>query len=952
MAQRPPTSASIGQTSLQKASALSLVGRLSSIGVSGVVALDVGGTSDPYVTWWISGEGAGPPNKRTTSVAHKRTTAVFAETFSLDVSVFSVESLKKLYLELEVFDRNTMVADELIGRAHVDLYTAACGARHYALVLTTAPGPSAPAAAGAGTAVSAAARGSSPATPSVGSPLLLAGIAPPAAATPAASAAAAAAALAASAPRGVLTFELTLSQAADSMAVVSDVVAELQLDDSVGSIAGTLLRQDDPFSPVGRPTRAAGKKGALQLAQPAPSVVGSAADPDAAASRPARAESMFPPADGAHDSVGTQPQQQSAPPATLLTSAGDAETLASPHGLPRSLMQLQVSAPESAAAAAARRIAAKPPRLLMQASFAFDFALPGAAVALTPHVHRYDGSNGSHGHDHGHSRSRGGSASAASAVASAAASAPASSGPDALVRSPHGTSRGAGVIEADPFAARLEFTAGDVRTGPNSATLTELLRSALVLRIVRADTLAPVFEAYVPLAELPLTLATHGHGSGSGSGSGSAGTPSGLGSVIPPVTTSLAPSTGATIGPTVSVPFVAPLFVAAEADKARSEAEALLALAAEAASPLAVLSPKKRSASGVSSFVAASNAGAASGDGADEGGYSDADSDSNSEASVIEDGGEPLRRTVGVVRGSICFARLPSLTQLIAGRCESYRGVVNAVMLTTTQPHPPTHVWSYAEPAAAAAAIASAAAAGVHPGMPLPAAAPLPLLHGSAGAAGAAGVRAPSPAAAAPPAASTVTGPKHLPAAASSASASFAVGSGTTSLSPAAGLTHPPLKPSHSAPMPTPHTTAAVGAPAAVPAPPAAARGSGSSPAASSGSGQSQPGHVHAGSVSSAGLSGRWASAFGARAPSPAPVSAYAGPAAAAAALSPAAVGPVPALSQPPTAAFVSVVPPPATAAASAAVAAVPKAVSLPSGTLGKTPWEWQLTTIGAQPDA
>jgi hypothetical protein len=571
--------------------AIVLIGSLTKLAATGLPALDMGMSSDPYLSWCIKGDTVPAPSRKRTCVIPRVTSAVWPESFQIELTVYHLDTLKELFLDIECWDKNSVTADEFIGRCSVDLFTAATAPKQFSLLLTLEDGVT---------------------------------------------------------PRGVITFDLSLTQAAEAVVACRNVEVELQVE-GPDSIAAALLRTEAPFSPLSAPAQPFATAFALR----SPGASGLRGDPAAA---------------------------PSAGSAATLPAAEEHRPLLAVRQPDRRVEQLQ----------------AHPPKLLLEATFAFDFALPGSAdltakaaggagaatvlqaeasVCAPPSA----GTQPSAGMQPSQpTREPAGAqqqlppqnptAAASTAAASAASTAAAAaalaspSGPahgqltsvstesfsdgGSSVGSEGGASGGSHMNLSDGTAQGaaagaasggcvLEYACAEVRTGANSATLPELVRTALVLRLLRADTYLPVAEGFVPLCRLPVCPGTDG----------------------------------------ADVAFVAPLFVAAGAEE-------LPPLSPGADGGLLSLGSPFGSGFGHHAAVGSaflSPTGIASPSGTVDTG----------------DTGR-MRRTLGVIRGTAGFARAPVLAQMVAGRYEHFRGVVDGVALCDTLQYLPTRVWSYA----------------------------------------------------------------------------------------------------------------------------------------------------------------------------------------------------------------------------------------------------------------
>jgi len=542
--------------------AIVLIGSLTKLAATGLPALDMGMSSDPYLSWCIKGDTVPAPSRKRTCVIPRVTSAVWPESFQIELTVYHLDTLKELFLDIECWDKNSVTADEFIGRCSVDLFTAATAPKQFSLLLTLEDGLT---------------------------------------------------------PRGVITFDLSLTQAAEAVVACRNVEVELQVE-GPESVAAALLRTEAPFSPLSAPAQPFAN--AFSLRSPGAAGVAGSALPAAEEHRPLLA----------------------------VRQPG------------RIVEQLQ----------------AHPPKLLLEATFAFDFALPGsadltakaaggagAAPALQPEASVPASSSTGVQPAQPAPEPAGAqelqppnpSTAASTAAALSSLSGPAHgqltsvstdsfSDGGSSVGSEGGASGGSHMNLSDgtvPGAASgpasggcvLEYACAEVRTGANSATLPELVRTALVLRLLRADTYQPVAEGFVPLCRLPVCPGTDG----------------------------------------ADVAFVAPLFVAAGAELPPLSPGAdggLLSLGSPFASGFG------HHAAVGSAFLSPTGIASPSGtvDTADAVGR--------------------MRRTLGVIRGTAGFARAPVLAQMVAGRYEHFRGVVDGVALCDTLQYLPTRVWSYA----------------------------------------------------------------------------------------------------------------------------------------------------------------------------------------------------------------------------------------------------------------
>jgi hypothetical protein len=545
--------------------AIVLIGSLTKLAATGLPALDMGMSSDPYLSWCIKGDTVPAPSRKRTCVIPRVTSAVWPESFQIELTVYHLDTLKELFLDIECWDKNSVTADEFIGRCSVDLFTAATAPKQFSLLLTLEDGLT---------------------------------------------------------PRGVITFDLSLTQAAEAVVACRNVEVELQVE-GPESVAAALLRTEAPFSPLSAPAQPFATAFALR-GPGASGVAGSAA---------------------------------------ALPAAEDHRPLLAVRQPGRIVEQLQ----------------AHPPKLLLEATLAFDFALPGtadltakaaggtgAATAVQPAASAPSSSSAGAQPSQPTAEPTGAQqlpppspSTAASTAAAAALSSPGGPAHGQLtsvstesfsdggssVGSEGSASGGSHMNLSDgtvPVAASgaatagcvLEYACAEVRTGANSATLPELVRTALVLRLLRADTYQPVAEGFVPLCRLPVCPGTDG----------------------------------------ADVAFVAPLFVAAGAELPPLSPAAdggLLSLGSPFASGFG------HHAAVGSAFLSPTGIASPSGtpDTADAG---------------------CMRRTLGVIRGTAGFARAPVLAQMVAGRYEHFRGVVDGVALCDTLQYLPTRVWSYA----------------------------------------------------------------------------------------------------------------------------------------------------------------------------------------------------------------------------------------------------------------
>jgi C2 domain len=565
----PPAGAAPQPITTRSKGAINISVNLSHIAAQGLVGLDIGHTSDPYVLLTLlSTDGAMTPVRRKTSVVRKTTAASWPENFSFELSVFSVKALQGLYFGFDVWDSNSMTADELIGSAAINLIDLATGPRSFTLGLLLPTSSSS---------------GAASSMPSL-------------------------AAFNTTALRGVLSFEAAVSQVSDAVAVVKDISVELQLEGSE-SAAAKLLASLELFSPASQPFAAHELGINNAFASPAPS-----AHPTTHGTA-VRCPSSF------HLTGGTKAKQDTD------DDDSDLEPPTNVSGL--------LSSARAAQNPSALETALAPPRLTLEASFSFPFAIPGLAAELS-----------------------------------------AKPLPSPTVKP--GDDEG-----GRETPCLLEYhlaSVKEVKTGPNAVTLSDLYASSLVLRLARADTSQVLAESFIPISLLPLrnTNASNaslevGVGSNKKTSSGGGGGSSGGG---PPAHDD-------------AMAFVAPLFLVAQPPETQPQADLGLKKKKRSSSGPKRHHVSKRS--DASEEVKNYSDDEGCGPDADEG--EDGKDDDDHDDQHLD--GTPMRRTLGIIRGKVMLETAPILAQLVHGRYEQHRGCVDAVLLCDTLPFLPYRIWSF-----------------------------------------------------------------------------------------------------------------------------------------------------------------------------------------------------------------------------------------------------------------